>query len=344
MIVKFNLSLFTCEDKNICSKVARLLLDVLEDRFLWDSDNLDSIFLPDEFNFFESNFCKQFLSVSDKEELEEKIYKIYDLDKYQTNIHKKYLKYITIGLESSELSPENAYRIFTKPSLIIVENHINDFKFLKGIIGKYANHSTRKSIYKLIEKALKNEWLIEENAGGSGGIKPTIEKHLAGRYKDIQQYKLFAIFDSDRKNSTSMKEINEKYNNLINFFKNTNKENLEFSDLKCDEEKDVIIWHILYKRELENYAPIDVILKHLEENQKHLFNNKTPEELDFIDYEDILGESVKKDFPNYFLEDWTRDKLEERCKHHKVQIELPNGTLEEVSEMELILLKIAKII
>lgn len=342
MIIKFSTSLFTCENKKIYSKISKILLEVLEDRFLWDLENLDSIFLSEELNFFESDFCKQFLSISDKEDLKEKIDTIYQLNAYQTNEHKKYLKHIAIGLENSEISPENAYKLLTKPSLIIVENHINDFKFIKGIVTKYKNSkSSRKNIYKLIDKALEEKWIIEENAGGSGGIKTTIEKHISERYQDIYQHKLFTVFDSDRDDSNS---INQKYRNLINFLKNMNKESLELSDSEFDENNDVIIWHILYKRELENYVPIDVLTEHLEEHQKQLFNSKTPSELDFIDYESILGEDVKKDFPNYFLKDWTRDKLEKRCEHHKVSIELPNGTLEEISEMEQILLKIAKII
>jgi hypothetical protein len=45
-----------------------------------------------------------------------------------------------------------------------------------------------------------------------------------------------------------------------------------------------------------------------------------------------------------FLTDFPAIELENRCNHHKVSIILPDGTIEEISELEQILLKIAKTI
>jgi hypothetical protein len=58
----------------------------------------------------------------------------------------------------------------------------------------------------------------------------------------------------------------------------------------------------------------------------------------------MAKKQVKADFPQMFLASFLVAELEQRCEHHKVYIELPNGTLEQASEMEQILLKIAKII
>ena len=55
-----------------------------------------------------------------------------------------------------------------------------------------------------------------------------------------------------------------------------------------------------------------------------------------------IGEKkIKEQFPDIFLSPFSFHDLEERCKHHKVYLAEAN---EEVSELEQILLKIAKII
>jgi hypothetical protein len=52
MILKFNPELFTCGDDEIYHSISKILLEVLEDRFLWDLANLDDIFLTDN-DFFD---------------------------------------------------------------------------------------------------------------------------------------------------------------------------------------------------------------------------------------------------------------------------------------------------
>lgn len=246
-------------------------------------------------------------------------------------------------MEENEIHPEIAFNILNNPSIIIVENATNDWKFIKGIIYKYANHPKRRSVYMLLKKSLDNLLLIAEQAGGKGQIKSRFEDLKEHRYKDIHQYKIMALFDSDRSDN---KSLNHEINSLINYLKG--------KEIDCTtaihEDSDLIIWHMLYKRELENYTPVDVLIKNLSltpEEQIDLLS-KIPEELDFLDYEEFVKANkhiaVKTDFPDLFLKEWTRDKIEERCEEHKVSIELPNGTLLEVSEIEQILLKIAKII
>jgi len=113
------------------------------------------------------------------------------------------------------------------------------------------------------------------------------------------------------------------------------------------EETDFIVWHMVYKREIENYLPKEIIqnISGITVDNQRLIDGLSPQEYDFIDFEVTLSEiEVKKVFPPQFVGEWTRDLIERRCNHHLVDIELPNNTLTKVSEIEQILLKIAKII
>ncbi len=262
---------------------------------------------------------------------------------YNTDKESKYLTKLNIGFNESEISPEIAFKILNYPSKIIVENATNDWKFIKGIIAKYAKHKERRSIYLRIQKALESLYLEAEQSGGKGQIISRFEDLKENRYKDIHQYKLMTLFDSDRNNNIS---LNHEQKSIIEYFKG---KEVNYKDAVY-EDSDLIIWHMFYKRELENYVPVDILINKLPLTleEKTDLTSKTSEELDFMDYERYLKSNksidVKNDFPEAFLKEWTRDKIEDRCRDHKVSVETPNGTLIEVSEIEQILLKIAKII
>jgi hypothetical protein len=357
MIVKFNPDLFTSEDANIQSKTSKIILEILEDKFLWDIDNLDELFLSeDEDNFFQIPFSETWLSPGDKELLLNKIREIYSISTYITPEHHHYLRTIKIGIKNDEIHPSDAYRIINERSLVIVENNPNDWKFIRGIINKYQNFGKRKSIYQLIKKALDNHYLTYDHAGGSG-IKQQIQGWLEGIYQNIHRYKLIAIFDSDKQHPTYFKI---EYKNLIEYIKNKSIDSPPKEDEKIYEETDIIVWHMLYKRAIENYVPFNVMKECITNlNDVQIANleklDKTPEDMDFIvyykpapfpnnHYISIGKDKVKEQFPEMFLTDFPAIELENRCNHHKVSIILPDGTIEEISELEQILLKIAKTI
>jgi hypothetical protein len=111
---------------------------------------------------------------------------------------------------------------------------------------------------------------------------------------------------------------------------------------------DRIVWHILYKRKIENYIPLNVLfasLASITPAQKDNLNAKSYEELDFLEYDKnnigIGGMQIKDKFPKMFLSDFSYRDFEARCEHHKVFLAEAN---ESISEIEQILLKIAKIL
>jgi hypothetical protein len=339
MIISFNPKIFTITDEDILDVIVKIFGLILEDRHLIDTRSISILFND------ESTVLFNMMSLRDREKLKKHLLKS---SGSITQLHKLHLTHFTIGLEKGEIHPIAAYRIIVERSQIIVENGINDGKFLRGICEKYTNHKKRGNLYQLIKRAINNEW-IESTGGGIGEIEKVVEKWInSARYKDTHQYKIMTIFDSDRKAHDDF-EVNPKA--LIKFLKGKEK-NYKITFADCNyEPSDLIIWHILYKRKLENYVPISVIfnsISTLTDIQKENLNKLPPSTLDFHEYNsDNIGlgkDKIKDQFPEMFLTPFSVNELENRCSHHKVSVVFPNGTGEEISEMEQILLKIAKII
>ncbi len=344
MIISFNPQLFQTDDEAIQKNVAELLVLLLGTNHFLEITDIDTFFFDkDKFIFRENNIAKNFLSKKHIVDLEKWISSIISKSSYITNLKKKHLSSVKIGNEVEEIIPSNAVRIIKERSKVIVENGINDWNFIKGICAKYESHKLRGGIYQLINTAIKEEILEADNAGGIGEIIKRVNLWIEDRYKDIYKLKLIAIFDSDRISSL----VFDTHKEIIAFFKNKERNAIQDTDYVYQTD-DIILWHILYKRKLENYLPLSVMLvklKTISPAQKTALESKTPNELDFIDYDNsIVGlrkNQIKDQFPKMFLENFSYRDLERRCEHHLFWSE---ETGSEISEFEQILLKIAKII
>lgn len=370
MIISFNPSVFKNENSNIQDNLAKILRSIIKkDIHLIETKSIQEIFYDNinKYCFNENPVAKFFLSENDRRGLKEY------LEKNRSNITKLHLQHLTsivIGLDESknEINPESASRILEERSKIIVENGINDWDFIKGVCQKYTAHKKRKTIYALIYKSILNEFIEPDNSGGHGEIIKIVKKWMSNhRFEKIFPYKLMVVFDSDRefKNGTITET---KYKDKLKFFKKKEKlDAITANDYKY-EKSDLIIWHILHKRKLENYIPLTILFSEpcLSEIYNKIpdkesesisissfifgkyqanFQNKTPVELDYIEYNfeniGLTGGSIKDIFPKLFLQNFSYQELEKRCEHHK---EFSQEANEEISEMEQILLKIAKII
>lgn len=216
-----------------------------------DTSDIGTIFFEDgKFIFKENSIAKKFLSPHHISNLEELIDSIISKSGYITQLQKTHLSSIKIGIEYNETIPVNAVKIIDERSKVIVENGINDWKFIKGLCAKYENHKIRGRIYQLISSAIKKDKLEADNAGGLGEITKRLNYWIADRYKDVHELKLMAVFDSDRTSSADF----SKHKDEVAFFKNKEKNTILDSDYAYNV-GDVVIWHILYKKKLENYLP-----------------------------------------------------------------------------------------
>ncbi|MBE9056190.1 hypothetical protein [Sphaerospermopsis sp. LEGE 08334] len=347
MIISFNPAIFKTQDDDIQSILADILVELLKDNHFIDPSSIANIFFDNDnkYIFNQNKIAQSHLSDAKRQNLKDYIEK--KIHQNLTKLYRNHLTHLPIGNNSGEIHPQDAYKILTERSKIIVENGINDWKFVWGICQKYSNSKIkRKSIYKLLNKAISQEMIEPDHAGGIGDVLKITERWInADRYHNIYQYKLMAIFDSDREIRNGFKT---PHIDKIGFFKKREIKNIQESDYEY-EPNDLIIWHILYKRKIENYIPLDILFEKaplITQAQKSDLLSKSESDLDFIDYnKDNIGQiDIKEEFPKMFLDNFSYRLLEQRCEHHKVRIELPDGTIEEISEIEQILLKIAKII
>ncbi|MFM2061612.1 MAG: hypothetical protein RLZZ507_1282 [Cyanobacteriota bacterium] len=350
MIISFNPAIFQNQNLEIQSDLAKILVKLTENNHFIDATSISKIFFDDknEYIFYKNDIYENCLSKLDRKSLKEYFEK--KILEPIPVLYRTYLTRITIGTDAGEIHPRNAYKILTERSTIIVENGINDRKFIEGISQKYSSSKKRRSIYVLISNAIKREIIEFDNAGGSGEIQKRIQHWMnAPRYFNIYKYKLMALFDSDKNSDDDFNA--RKYKKLIEFLKNREISNPPSENDIIYEDHDLIIWHILYKKELENYIPLDILFDKFPEitaTQKNDLKNTNTDDLDFIEYNynniGIGEKTIKTEFPEMFLGNFSYRLLEQRCEHHKVKIELPDGKIEEISELEQILLKIAKII
>lgn len=345
MIIEVNPQLFHSEDTRVLEKLGDLTKCFLDGKFIWEPLNLFDVFYDESGNIIDSEFTRNFLTAHSRQKLLDTIEVLIDSSAYITDTHRHYLKAALIGNLEGELNIDDALKIINNPSKVIVENATNDWKFIKGLVKKYSKHNTRKSIYSLLQKAVENNQIIAENAGGKGQIIGRYNDLSSGIYRGIAGYKIATFFDSDRLNETS---INHEQKLIVEFFKNGQAVS-SIDDAKY-ETSDKIFWHLFYKRELENYLHKEILKENLTltEPEIQTIDLLNPQTHDFLDFETQLSTNsninVKTDFPNLFLVEWTRDKIEARCSHHFVQISLPNGIEESVSEIEYLLLNLASII
>ena len=351
MIIFFNPSIFNNQDPNIQRVLADILVKLMHKNYqnhFIDTQNIRDIFFDknNQYNFNNSNIAKEHLGEGQRIVLNNYITNI--PRRPITNLHRQHLTELKIGVDPSlrETHPNDAYKIISERSKVIVENGINDWNFIIGICQKYSSSKIkRRDIYQLVEYAIKSETLESEHSGGTGEIVKISEKWItSNRYKNIFRYKLMAVFDSDKSSENNYITPNRSQ---IEFFKQRDIAVVQPRDYEY-KHSDKLIWHILYKRKIENYVPLNILFQNItsiSEQQKFDLSNKSNDELDFIEYGKgnigIGEKKIKEQFPEIFLSAFSYRDLEERCKHHKVYLAEAN---EEISELEQILLKIAKII
>jgi len=341
MIYKFNREVFSSTDSEAQFVIAKLIGYFIDGRFLWDLANLTEVYDNDEFPFEETETFN-YLSDPLKANLGDILDGILQLSSYITQPQLHYFRTISVGFAEAEVKPSDVLRIIEQPSMIFLENLTNDWNFIRGVIDNYAKHKLQRSVFGKLKDAYESYRIIPIGVGGGGEFAKYIKTFYDGFYRGIGRQKVIAVFDSDRENHTA---INDKWYNLLKYLKNGRDFELTNSDEWHFNESDLILWHMLYKREQENYIPKDMLLafESLPNEARQEIENMTPEEFDFFNFGGYL-DSFKNETSKFFLEIPIREALEERCAHHKISVETPTGILEDVSELNKILQMIVKIL
>lgn len=158
-----------------------------------------------------------------------------------------YLTTVDIEQYKSVLEP-----LFEKPSELLIENSVYEWKVYKCLPEVYKHDPQFKNLFVLLSKAIKNHRLTFSHGGGHTQYGQLIEQKNQYQYKGVYKLKCCAIFDRDTENDTS---FDENKNNHFKFFCNKNHQTMTHDDIYCLNQANGWTWHMWYKRAIENYFP-----------------------------------------------------------------------------------------
>lgn len=179
----------------------------------------------------------------------------------------KKLPKFTIAADIHCFSLTEASEILSKPFTIVLENREYDAHFMNTIINNYAEGQ-------LIREHYNKGWLIFGNGAGNNivneinGMKDRFDKNKTQFPKTSTVYiRAFVIIDSDKK-YPSTAEVAEDKVSLLDFIKAN------------------APYHVMLKREIENYLPED-IYNEIPQNEdfKNAYKALNPNQKDYFDLE-----------------------------------------------------------
>jgi len=318
MLIKFDSELF---QQDVYIKDVSFLLAIFSDNYRYD-------FLAELPEIQSSKLFNQLSSI-DQKLLIEYFNRFVIQPKREINYR------VTLKEETEkDLNLEESKIFFNQPFILILENDLNDGYFVDTIIKNFKAKKIR--IHK------EKNWFIYGNAGGCTNIENTIDankrmyKHLP---KENHKYlRCFVLLDSDK-----------KYPNEPN----TAQRQKLFDYL----DENGVKYHELYKREIENYLPYE-LLKKVEGNKEFIevydrlpvdvkdfidlengfpdknrdslpdeladfYQKISDEDFDFLRKNSLKIPDYKAEFPKLFLNS-SRESLKNRIKHQKDSNEFEN--------------------
>lgn len=182
----------------------------------------------------------------------------------------------------SESEPEKfglseAIRYFNQPFIILVENSRNDGHFIRALFRNFDKSGK-------LTQHLQNGWLEIGNAGGQNNFINFLTDKLRNFRtlpKPNHSYlRVFVIIDSDKK--WLEQSLTDNQQNLIHFL-----------------EDNQIPFHILEKREMENYLP-DEVIDTIEDDRDFVdaYLHLNPIQKDFFDLENGLPNKNFQQLPD----------------------------------------------
>lgn len=179
----------------------------------------------------------------------------------------------------NEFSLEDGIYYLEQPAIVLLENVLYDRPFINAILRTFKATT--------ILEAKDKGWLKYQGAGGTNMIINTINATLAEnpRKNPTKFLRTLVIIDSDKKSLEEL--LGNTQQNIADF---------------CIEHS--ISYHILYKREIENYLP-DVLMRQLPtelQNAIQAFCRLSEEQRDFYDLEKGFHNKNKghKNIPSIF--------------------------------------------
>jgi len=243
------------------------------------------------------------------------------------------VKYLTtIDLDKLNITDNSFHGLIELPTEVLAENGMNEWNTYKTLSETYKHDRTYKNIFSLITKAINHNEVVSGHAGGWSSFVNYINHKNANEYIGMYKYKVFVIFDRDTNDNES---FDGNKNGLFSFLCGKKANQITDGDIYTLSQTGYI-WHCWYKRAIENYIP-----NHIYEDQRVDVSSipSTYPERDYFNFTRFEKEhhGYNKDMMKDFSAKMSKSDYEEHIKTFFI-----DG--KDVSEMQLLLLKIAKVI
>lgn len=242
----------------------------------------------------------------------------------------KKLRQFLTTLQASQYEYDDLIRILSKPSKVLVENSVYEAPVYDNIIQLYCSDRIFGNLFAKLKLARNENRLVFDHSGGCGSVKGLLEQANADEYKSIAKYKFCTIIDRDADGPEYTKIQN--IDKLLFFLAGKDSKTIRDSDIYTLNQP-VYIWHMWYKREIENYFPND----HFERVGTDIAKwSSSPEDRNYKDLS-CKGTGYHKNKLKDLVHGMSREKYEEGIKHFSV-----NDLM--LSEFQILLLKFVKLI
>lgn len=236
----------------------------------------------------------------------------------------------TMDLDNVHDSAEAIISMLEAPSDFYTENGIYEWDFYSTLPETYKTDRKYKNIFKLVSDAMKNGRIRPVHCGGYT-LMPELVSQKSEEFPDnTYKYKCILVFDRDTDNDMS---FSTNQNSLFQFLCGKNASDVTDNDVYSLSQPS-FVWHCWYKREIENYFP-DRLYSSMGVNTSAI-----PADATLRDYFKISNQcqGYHKSMIKTFAKSMGRSVYETNLK----TFPLEDG--ESVSEFQLLLLKMAKII
>jgi hypothetical protein len=228
----------------------------------------------------------------------------------------------------SDFSQEELNTLISKDSKVLIENGPYEWPIYQNIIGTYGNDRRYKNLFRALKEAQKEGRISCLHGGGHTTYIRIIEQNNQADYRNVFQHKACIVFDRDTDDATS---FDKEKNPLFRFLCGKDSSTLTNNDIYGLNQQGYI-WHAWYKRTIENYFP------------DRQFSNIG------VDTSSIPTDSLMRDYYKFGnLPQYDKNKLKD-LKEGMSRSDYENGLKhfivndEDISELQLFLLKLVKII
>jgi hypothetical protein len=218
----------------------------------------------------------------------------------------------------------------SKPSYLLMEHSANEWGVYQSMIGAYKNDKKYKNLFCELERAKNEQRISYLHGGGYGNFPALIKQKNDNDYYHVFKYKVCVIIDRDT-NTASYYDAQK--NGLWQFLCNKKANMMNDDDIYVLNQPEYI-WHMWYKRSIENYFPnpryeaIGVTVNSIPVDRR---------DRDYYKFENGKPLGYNKNYLSQLPDTMGRHDYEKGLKHFRL-----NG--EDLSELQLFLLKLIKII